>query len=526
MARDNTDSFITEIPLAASPSEEKTILKRFEMARRVYNACLGEILRRAKKMRDSGAYQAACKMPRGEKGSPEYKARQKAFQQIRIDFGFREYDLHGYATRFSHSYLGDHLDSNTVQKLATRAYEVANQYVLGKRGKPRFKGCNQFDSVEGKSNKSGILWREDQVKWLGLELKAIIPTDDPIIAHGLSCRVKYVRIVRRKLNDKNRFYVQLVNEGKPYQKPKNKLGDSEMGLDLGPSAIAAVELDGFALLEPFCPELADIQAEITRLQRQIERQRRANNPDNYNPARWVPSKGGKRWIRKKGTVKTGCRSWIISNQQRANERRLAELYRKQAAHRKSRHGALANRLLRQAGTINLERVSYKAWQKIFGTSVQFRAPGTFVSLLRRKAESAGGRVNEFPTRDTRLSQICLCGCVEKKSLSQRWHYCSCGIMMQRDLFSAFLALFVENNTLNANKAREFWSGLEPGLRAALSQAAEGSTKSANGKAKWPASFGLGSILNCSKGRRQSGSPRKSDGIPAKSLQALLQETVG
>jgi len=54
----------------------------------------------------------------------------------------------------------------------------------------RFKVRNQLDSVEGKTNKSGILWREaktdkkgkktkDKVVWMGLELQPLIDKYDP-----------------------------------------------------------------------------------------------------------------------------------------------------------------------------------------------------------------------------------------------------------------------------------------------------------------------------------------------------------
>ncbi len=154
--------------------------------------------------------------------------------------------------------------------------------------------------------------------------------------------------------------------------------------------------------------------------------------------------------------------------------------------RKPWHGQLANRILAMGDTLKLEQVSYKAWQKMFGRSIQFRAPGSFVSMLRRKAESAGGIVDEFPTRTTKLSQVCICGSIEKKSLSQRWHKCSCGVLMQRDLFSAFLAKCVEDGRLSASLAISQWPGLETSLWAAL-----GKTKlaSANGKAL-PSSLGL------------------------------------
>jgi hypothetical protein len=72
--------------------------------------------------------------------------------------------------------------------------------------------------------------------------------------------------------------------------------------------------------------------------------------------------------------------------------------------------------------------------------------------------------------------------------------------MQRDLFSAFLAMCVEDEKLNAEKAREIWPGLESVLWAALSE-----MKSVSDAAILPASVGL---------QRQNGSPRKPDGSSA------------
>jgi putative transposase len=119
--------------------------------------------------------------------------------------------------------------------------------------------------VEGKQNKSGLVWREKiaedktptgvlYVDWQGLELYPLIDTSDPVIRHGLAARVKYVRLVRRKLNGRNRFYVQLVCEGRPYRKPKHKLGRGTVGLDIGPSTLAVVS-DTTALLKQFCEGL-------------------------------------------------------------------------------------------------------------------------------------------------------------------------------------------------------------------------------------------------------------------------------
>ncbi len=523
-SRSKTTSFITELPLKVSPSHEAVLLSRLEMGRKIYNACLGEALRRLKRMRASTEYQVAQKMPPGKARSQKRQARAKVFRAVRNRFGFGEYALHSYAKRFSHSYLGEHIDANTVQKLATRVWAGVNEYAFGKRGQPRFKGKNQFDSLEGKSNKSGILWREERVKWFKLDLAPLINLADPVIMHGLQASIKFLRLLRRKVRGRNRFYVQLVNEGRPYRKPSHKIGKAVVGLDLGPSTIAAVG-DEMALLKQFCDELKRSHRKIKRLQRRIERQRRASNPDNYHKEKWVRSPTGKHWLKKKGKPRKGCRHWVKSRRQRANEQQLAELHRKEADHRKSLHGQLVNILLSWGKTFKTEKLSYKAWQKIFGRSVGFRAPGMFMAMLRRKAESAGGAVLEFPTRPTKLSQTCLCETVKKKSLSKRWHDCSCGVLMQRDLFSAFLAKSVEEELLNAEKAREIWSGLESVLVAALSRVIADSPKPVNGKVSWPSSFGLKE----SQFRRQNGSSEKLVGIPAKSLSsrvALLLETAG
>lgn len=474
MTSAKTDSFILELPLRVSPAQEKRLLARLEAARQVYNACLGESLKRLDLLRQSEAYRAAKKLPKG-------RVRTQAFRDANEAVAFREYDLHAYATQFNHCWIGEHLDINSIQKLATRAFRAAQQYGFGKRGRPRFKGRNQMDSVEGKTNKQGIRWREDRVEWLRLRLEAIIDRDDAVIAHGLAASVKYVRLVRRKLKGHNRFYAQLVCAGQPYQKPKNQMGEGNVGLDLGPSTVAVVG-EQEAFLAQFCDELVPRQKEIRRLQRTIDRQRRANNPDCYD---------------EKGCAIKGKRPRNKSARQRRTEARLAELHRKQSAHRKSLHGQMVNRILRMGDVFKLEKLSYRAFQRQYGRSVGMRGPGMFVAHLRRKAESAGASVVEFPTRTTRLSQTCHnCGTVAKKPLSQRWHVCDCGVSAQRDLYSAFLAMCVEGDRLNAGRACEAWPGVDALLRAALgriNQPASGGS--------YPTSFGLPAA-----GRRQSRSP--------------------
>lgn len=462
--RSETPSFILELPFEASPAQESTILARLEAARQVVNACLGESLRRLALLRQSKAFQTARAMPKSME-------RTKAFTKANEAYGFREYDLHTYAKQFGHSWIGEHVDSLTVQALATRVFRAAQRHAFGEAGRPRFKKYGQVHSVEGKNNSSGIRWKDGCVEWSGLSLKAIIDQENPVIVHGLKQRVKYVRLVRRNLNGKNRFFVQLVCEGKPYQKPEHKIGTAIVGLDQGPSTIAAVAPEaGFAMKKKVCEELDDRQKEIRRLQRHLDRQRRTNNPENYNP---------------NGTIKKGPKTWKTSARMWDTRADLAEIHRVQAAHRYSLHGKIVNDLLSIGNRIRTEKVSKKWWQKKFGRSVRHRAPGMLETRLLRKAESAGGEGDLIPTRSTRLSQVCHCGAEVPKELKDRVHTCpNCGISCDRDLYSAFLASCVEGGRLDAAKASELWPGVDALLRAASSrwsEQASGERKLSHGK---------------------------------------------
>ena len=406
-----TPSFVCEVPLRVNPAQERILLARLEAARQVYNACLGQARARARLVRESKAFQHARTLSRDD---PE---RKRLFAQARTQHAFSDYALQAFVKPFLHTWLGKHLDSHVIQKLATRAYGAANRLLLGQARRVRFKGKHQIDTLEGKVNTSGIRWCGDRVEWLGLVLTALLDEHDQVVAHGLACPVKYVRLVRRKLGERNRFYAQLVCEGTPYRKPQHVLGQGIVGLDLGPSTIAVVA-ESEALLQPFCPEVTPNWRHLRRLDRQLDRQRRANNPANYDD---------------RGQVKKGKKRWKVSKRQRQVQARRREVYRNLAATRKRSHGHLAHRVLALGSTFHLEQLSYRAWQKLFGRWIGRSAPGMFVSLLSRLAGSAGWQMVELNTRRARLSQRCHCGAVQKKPLSQRWHKCDCGVSAQRDL---------------------------------------------------------------------------------------------
>ena len=462
------DFFIHELRLRPTPEQSKLMDIRLDVARQLYNSCLGEVLRRLKKLKDSKLYKLAQR-------TSTKKIKNKKFREARDAVSFTEYSLHKYLTKtYSNSWLTKYVDSLSAQKIATRAFKAAEQYAFGKRGRPRFKSKNRFLSIEGKNNSSGIRLIDEKIIWSTkggnkVVLKPIydLKDKDGLEKYALSCNTKYVRLIRKSFNV---WYAQLVQEGLSYLKPKHKLGSGTVGLDIGPSTIAMVG-DSEANLEAFCTNVEDYRKDISKIQKRMSRSLREGNSDNFE----------------NGVIKKNTNIWYKSKRYQILRKKVAELQRKMAATRKRDHGSLVNKILGIGKFIKTEKLSYRSFQKNFGRSVGFRAPGLFLNKLRYKAESAGGEVVEFKTRSTMLSQICQCGYRKKKKLKERWHRCgNCGIYSQRDLYSAFLARYVIKDRLDISQAQKAWVGVGTLLKQAMSKLNE----TAIGKIRF-ASFGLG-----------------------------------
>jgi hypothetical protein len=429
MKKSTTATFLLDLPLRVDAGQARRLRAHLEAARCLYNALLGEAMKRLQAMRTDPAWQEARAIPALQK-----QERKGVFSRLREAHGFSEYALHAFAKQANANWIADHLDAVTAQTLATRAYRAVNRVCLGKAKRVRFKSRGRgLDSVEGKRNDTGLRFVLQQaedghqgwVVWGQDRLPVLIDGQDAVVRHGLTQRIKYVRLIRRKASSPRaqgadergeRYYAQLVLEGTPYRKPTHVVGKGVIGLDLGPSTIAIVPREGEARLALLCEELHPNTRAKRRLERKLDRQRRANNPQNYDERGCSKKRNKQRLI------------WHDSQGYRGTRRRLARQERRLSAHRKSLHGRLVHEIARLGNTIRIEKLSYKAWQKQFGKSVGLRAPGMLIDHLRRTVVSTGGTLTEFPTRTSKLSQYCHgCRNYSKKPLSQRWHHCACGI---------------------------------------------------------------------------------------------------
>jgi len=458
--RSNSPSFILELPLVVDSQADRELLARFQAGRQLYNACLNEAMVRMNRLRSSVEYQQAKCLPL------KSSERKMAFGNARKQYRYSDYELQAFATVTANRsvWIAQKLDSNSVQTLATRAFKASERVLFGRAKKVRYKVPNRFNSIEGKGNTHPLRWLHHRLVWgKGFELQPIIDWENPVHIHGLSSPVKYCRILKRELNGLRRWFVQLVLKGKPYQKPQNTVGNGVIGLDLNISNVAFVG-DKRAGLLPFAFRVPTFEREIKALQRQMQRSQRVANPDNYHPD--FEARRGRKVVKKKGKVKKGVRDWNKSKLYLKIAKKKRNLERRKAAYAKSQNRKLVNEILQHGKIIKTEKVSVKGWQKRYGKAISAKSPGFVQSELKRKAESAGGKFISFSTQTTALSQTHLSGERIKKSLSERVHYDSSGVVMQRDLFSAYLSRFVTDNILDVQMASDSYQGSEPILTVA------------------------------------------------------------
>ena len=183
---------------------------------------------------------------------------------------------------------------------------------------------------------------------------------------ALKCGIKYCRIVRSWVGTKWKYYAQLILEGYPPIKcdsngvAKHPVKEGRIGIDIGTQTIAFCGKDvcDLRILAPSAIAEArnGLTKEIARVMRQMDRSRRAMNPQYYNENGTI-----KRLKRKNGHRQ--IRHWNYSKNYYRLLYKLRDLNRKLAAVRKTEHYILANELLTYGNEFVVEDMNYKALQK-------------------------------------------------------------------------------------------------------------------------------------------------------------------
>ncbi|KMJ56947.1 hypothetical protein AB685_18240, partial [Bacillus sp. LL01] len=319
MARKTKPTYTIEFPLHIPPWQQDRLEKKFKIAKTVYNSCLGEALKRHKGVKSDKEYRKFLKEPKS-------KERDSQLSDIRLNYGFSEYGIHNFVKSVQKKFK-EHIGSFEAQKLATRAFQAVEKLHYRKSKKCHFKKTIDDISVENKSNKTGlrfvdgnILWGDKPTKnnprpknWLSM---SVSPKRNDEYAHlALMDKTKYVRILKREVRGKVRYFVQLIQEGYPPTKRNREISNDEtkrVGIDIGTSTIAICSEDKVQLQE-LAPECKTNEKELKRIQRKMDRSKRSTNSNNFN---------------ENGTIKKGRQTWIYSKKYEKLRKKRKELYRK------------------------------------------------------------------------------------------------------------------------------------------------------------------------------------------------------
>ena len=468
MAKEYSPTFTHEIRLKTNQYQTRKVMIKFRALRELYNTVLGEMLKRNQQMLNDTRYQEACKAYRKDKSNKENR---RTFDALQAEYKLNKGNFQTLATSIKNkTYMSNHLDAHTPQVISDRAYRAYIEWRMGKRGKPRFKSWKYgIRSIQGKANSCVYMTPKGKIKWGKLLFDVCYDKKDTygVQAHALNSPIKFCRIVHRPIKGKDVFYVQLILEGTALVKSNHIVKKGvKVGLDIGVSTIAAVSKDK-ALLIPLCQSLEPINKALKRVQRKMNRSQRSSNPKNYHEDRWV--KKNKHPTLKKGAVKKGAKRWMFSKTYQKDLASLKELHRKQKDTRQFLHNTLANEVIALGNHLHIEKNSYKAWQKgWFGKTIGFRAPSNFVQTLQRKALKTGGEARDINAWQAKLSQSChVCHGFHKKTLKERTHTCHGKPIAQRDLYSALLALYYDEDKINYLQVSEHWDSLDTVLKDAV-----------------------------------------------------------
>lgn len=410
-----------------------------------------------------------------------YKAENAATKKLLLEkrntliaaAGFSLYQFEKQANKYRKHYKGVGgrgywVNGHISQKIAASVWKAFESLLYGKGDEVKFSKWTDFTALVAKSNSTGIVYRNGTVFINRMELPVMLDAKDTYgyQREALSRDIRYCGICRRWYSSGWKYFVQLMLDGKPPLKVHSDtgelfhpLGTGRVGHDIGTQTIASVGKDNILLTE-LADKVKGIDAELRRINRAMDRSRRACNPMMFREDGTIVPKSQ---LPPERLDRRGHRRWVCSKRYIRLESLRRELFRRQRELRGQQHNELANKLMGFGSQHFIEEMRFRGLakraketkindkgkfmrKKRFGKSISNKAPASFVTILERKVVSAGGtfqKVNTFTVKASQLNH--LTETYTKKSLNKRWNTMPDGAKVQRDLYSAFLIMNVDES---------------------------------------------------------------------------------
>jgi putative transposase len=236
-------------------------------------------------------------------------------------------------------------------------------------------------------------------------------------------RDEHARILRGTLSRKgDRWFISYTVE-RSAKRRRARRPNAAVGMDAGLARLATLSTgEAFANARP----LQDALRKLRCLQRRLDRQRRACNPENYLSD---------------GRVKPGGSNWVKSRRMLRTEQRLRHLHERVANLRREQAHRLTTFLAREFGVIGVETLAVMNLlsNRRFARHIIDVGWGTVLGQLKYKTSWSEGTLLVCADRFFPSSKTCSeCGTVKAKlALSERLFTCdACALVIDRDLNAA------------------------------------------------------------------------------------------
>ena len=214
-------NFIVEFPLKTEKYQEDILNKRFEIGRQIYNSLVNVTQKRYKEMIKTKKYRALLSsLTENDKSDKEIW---KQINDIRKQYGMSEYSFHEDVKQMQ-KHFKDNIDSFTAQKIATTLWKSYDKLFYGNGKEIYYKKYGELNSLEGKSNETGIRIINDTLVWNDLKIPVVIDYDNYYEYQAMQCDICYNRIIRKYVRNKYKYYVQIVFKGNPPVKVDTETG--------------------------------------------------------------------------------------------------------------------------------------------------------------------------------------------------------------------------------------------------------------------------------------------------------------
>lgn len=316
-------------------------------------------------------------------------AEKKELYAIFANYGLTNYGFSKYMKAKNN--LNKYVNSGVLRNISNKVWNAV-EYVLYKGGdNVNFIKRNNFRCFTSNDNKTGVYYRNGVVRVAKMKIRPYIRKNDTYAIEALKNEIVLCRIKRKWHKHSWRYYVDIVLKG---DSPKKRsAANGTVKAVISPTSITATSGNG-SLEEKLARDVESIDKEIIRVNRKIERQKRANNPENYKP-------NGK--IRRNS--KYFKREWKESHSQHLMVHKRRELSRLRKDKVNLSHHILALKIMELGNVVQVERKRSHSDTKMSKKNIYLNlngSPSKFIAKLQQKLNNAGGELVHVSSDKTKI----------------------------------------------------------------------------------------------------------------------------